>query len=68
MPSYDYHAFIDLSRRKPYICGVCRLDITHPIHQPKLPGSSPVFVAPDRDEREEEIETEPAPAAQMSLF
>jgi hypothetical protein len=32
------HLYIDKSKRKPYICGVCGLDIKHPIHQPQLEG------------------------------
>jgi hypothetical protein len=35
---YAYHEYRDLSKRKPYICAHCRMDITHPIHQPDLPG------------------------------
>lgn len=32
------HLYIDKSKRKPYICGVCGLDIKHPVHQPQLEG------------------------------
>lgn len=61
-----WHTFIDLSRRKPYICGICRLDITHPCHQPKLIQTA--YVAPDRSEVFElEPEPEPEPS-QLRLF
>lgn len=33
------HPYVDLSKRKPYICGVCLRQITDPIHQPALPGT-----------------------------
>ncbi len=40
-----YHAYIDKSKRKPYQCGHpgCGKDITHPVHQPHIPGT---IVAP----------------------
>ena len=60
----EYHGFIDLSRRKPYICGICRRDITHPVHQPQLIQTA--YVAPARSEAFE-LEPEPEPN-QMSLF
>jgi len=64
MPTF--HAFIDLSRRKPYICGICRLDITHPCHQPTLIQAT--YQAPDREEQLE-LEPEPEPQPnQLSLF
>jgi hypothetical protein len=31
-----YHAFVDKSKRKPYLCGICGRDITDPYHQPRL--------------------------------
>lgn len=33
-----YHAFIDKSARKPFVCGICGRDIKHPYHQPVLTG------------------------------
>lgn len=64
----EYHAFVDYSRRKPYICGVCGRDITHPYHQPRLTGAAD-YVAPDRTEQEPEelFQAEPEPT-QMRLF
>lgn len=61
-----YHAFVDRSRRKPYICGICGRDITDPYHQPSLPGT--VAVVASRIEAPA-WEPEPEkPEAQMSLF
>lgn len=64
-----YHAFIDLSRRKPYICGVCRRDITHPCHQPRLAAmfAHVKYEEPNREAPELEPEPEPQPN-QLSLF
>ena len=41
-----YHAYIDKSKRKPYICGHpgCGRDITHPVHQPSIAG---LFYVPE---------------------
>ena len=62
-----YHAFIDMSRKKPYICGVCGRDITDPYHQPELPGT--IAVVQSRNEEPEiEEESKPEPEAQMNLF
>ena len=62
-----YHAFIDKSRKKPYICGICGRDITDPYHQPAIPGT--VAVVQSRNEEPEEvIEPEPEPERQMQLF
>ncbi len=64
----EYHAFEDLNRRKPYICGICGRDITHPYHQPRLPGAS-AYQAPDRTEPASMFEPEPEPEPnQMRLF
>ena len=65
--NYDHHVFIDLSRRKSYICGICRRDITHPCHQPTLPGTKAAITARVEDEPEQVFEPEPEPS-QMSLF
>lgn len=64
----QYHQFIDLSRRRPYLCAVCRLDIKHPIHQPTIAGMT--FSAPDRrdDPGADEPETEMQHTEQLSLF
>ncbi len=35
----SYHAYIDQSKRRPYKCGSCGRDITHPVHQPMIPGT-----------------------------
>jgi hypothetical protein len=43
---YAYHEYRDLSKKKPWRCGVCGLDICHPVHQPNLPGV--VIVPPPR--------------------
>jgi hypothetical protein len=68
MEDSRYHPFQDLSRRKPYICGICRRDITHPYHQPRLEGAT-VYVAPDRTEPASMFEPEPEPEpSQMRLF
>lgn len=64
-PDEAYHAFIDKSRRKPYICGICGRDITDPYHQPSLPGT--VAVIETRIEEPEEI-PEPVLSPQLSLF
>ena len=62
-----YHAFIDMSRKKPYLCGVCGRDITDPYHQPALPGT--IAVVQSRfEEPEAEQEREPEPEAQRQLF
>lgn len=45
------HPYVDLSKRKPYICATCLKDITHPIHQPNIPGTE--YVAPRREESAE---------------
>ena len=62
-----YHAFIDMSRRRPYRCGICGRDITDPYHQPALPGTIAV-VQSRYEEPEQVIEPEPEPEAQMNLF
>ena len=61
-----YHAFIDMSKRRPYRCGICGRDITDPYHQPALPGT--VSVVASRIEAEPEAwEPEPKTEAQMQL-
>lgn len=65
----NYHTYIDKSKRKPYICGVCNLDILHPIHQPQLAGME--YVPEDRmGDLFEEIEEVPVPLVedQLALF
>lgn len=62
-----HHEFIDLSKRKPYVCGVCLLDITHEIHQPKLPGCT--FQPPNREQIEVAEAARPvAPDKQLAMF
>jgi len=53
---YAYHPYSDLSKRKPYICSICHLDITHPIHQPSLPFhyTPPPIVCVEEDEEEDD--------------
>lgn len=63
--------YIDKSKRKPYVCGACGRDISHPCHQPNLPlYSSTATVRNDRIEISEPVPIampEPDPA-QMTLF
>lgn len=62
------HEYMDLSKRRPYICGICGRDILHPIHQPKLPGIR--FAIPERKPKSQPGEPELAPEieSQFSLF
>ena len=59
----SYHSFVDKSRRKPYLCGICGRDITDPYHQPRLFKAATYAtveaaieaveeIAPRRDERQ----------------
>ena len=62
-----YHAFIDMSKRRPYQCGIRGRDITDPYHQPSLPGT--VATVASRNEEPERVwEPEPEPERQMQLF
>lgn len=64
----NYHAFVDKSRRKPYVCGICGRDILDPYHQPTLTGTAPVIARrDDEDEAAPIFEPEPEPM-QMALF
>ena len=66
----NYNAFIDKSRRQPYICGICGRDILHPYHQPTLTGTGTAPVIARRDDEDEAapiFEPEPEPL-QMALF
>lgn len=33
------HTYVDLSKKKPYICGICLHSITDPIHQLAIEGT-----------------------------
>ena len=68
-----YHAFIDKSKRKPYLCGICGRDITDPYHQPRLYGKdTPVLTFADPDEAADAFENAEPPVEiddrQMGLF
>jgi hypothetical protein len=66
----NYHGYVDQSKRRPYRCGVCGLDILHPVHQPTLAG---LFYVPEPDPEPIEDEPEPEPFIrrphpQLALF
>ena len=63
-----YHAFIDKSRRKPYICGICGRDIKHPSHQPPLPGMMGSTTTTSAQDPEPEEWKPTREESQLSLF
>ncbi len=62
------HEYVDLSKRRPFICGVCLLPITHELHQPMLEGTEAFRRLATRQEHPEEALSLPFAETQPTLF